>query len=132
MCCATSARAPARRALGLITLGLTSTPGRDGWPGGRLALPVPIKFYPALLLLAPRLERRPRALVGCAATSGALALVGLLGWGHTARGGPAPRPRRSERRRAQERQHEDARGDTIDPEHDEAVAGDVAQEPADT
>lgn len=52
--------------------------GRDGWAGACLALPIAIKFYPALLLLGPLLERRYRALVGCALAGGALMLAGLL------------------------------------------------------
>jgi hypothetical protein len=55
--------------------------GRDGWAGACLALPVAIKFYPALLLLGPLLERRYRALGGCALAGGALMLAGLLAGG---------------------------------------------------
>ncbi len=44
---------------------------------------------------------------------------------------PARWPCRSKNGGAQEHQDEDTRDDTVDPEGDEAVLGDVAQEPAD-
>jgi len=92
-------------ALGLATLWLSSAPGREslasgqwdtpfllataavlvlrardreGLAGAYLALPIAIKFYPALLLLAPLLERRLRTLGGCALAGGVLAALGLL------------------------------------------------------
>lgn len=51
---------------------------RDGWAGACLALPIAIKFYPTLLLLAPLLERRPRVIAGCALGGAALTSLGLL------------------------------------------------------
>lgn len=51
---------------------------RDAWAGAVLALPIALKFYPALLLLMPLVTRRYRALTGCALAGAALTLLGLL------------------------------------------------------
>lgn len=51
---------------------------RDTWAGAALALPIALKFYPALLLLMPAAQRRYRALAGCAIAGAALTLLGLL------------------------------------------------------
>lgn len=69
--------AAATAALGLLAR------GRDGWAGACLALPIALKFYPALLLLTPLLSRRGiarrcRAVAGCALAGVALTLLGLL------------------------------------------------------
>jgi hypothetical protein len=100
-----SPRAPL--ALGLTTLWFASTPSRDSlalgqWDalflnlglaatilyttrrdrdplvGALLALPIALKFYPALLLIGPVVARRWRVLAGCAAGGMALGLLGLL------------------------------------------------------
>lgn len=60
--------------LALIAL----TRRRDTWAGAALALPIALKFYPALLLLLPAAQRRYRALIGCAGAGAALTLLGLL------------------------------------------------------
>lgn len=59
---------------------------RDSWAGACLALPVALKFYPALVLLAPLLARRWRVVAGCALAFVALTALGLLvaGWQNTA------------------------------------------------
>lgn len=56
----------------------TTRRDRDWLVGALLALPIALKFYPALLLLVPLLARRWRVLVGCALGGVVAVLLGAL------------------------------------------------------
>jgi hypothetical protein len=56
----------------------TTRRDRDATVGGLLALPIALKFYPALLLLYPLVTRRWRVFAGCAVGGLATILLGAL------------------------------------------------------
>lgn len=65
--------------LGLAALILfTTRRDRDFLVGALLALPIALKFFPALLLLTPLVARRWRVFAGCAAGGLATILLGVL------------------------------------------------------
>lgn len=56
----------------------TTRRDRDWFVGALLALPIALKFYPALLLLVPLLARRWRVIGGCALGGVVAVLLGVL------------------------------------------------------
>lgn len=61
-----------------LLIALTTRRDHDLLGGAFLALPIMLKFFPALLLLGPFVARRWRIFVGCALGGGLLLAVGLL------------------------------------------------------
>jgi hypothetical protein len=61
-----------------LLIALTTRRDRDLLGGAFLALPIMLKFFPALLLLGPLVVWRWRIIAGCALGGGLLLAVGLL------------------------------------------------------